>query len=140
MKPKILMTIKLLGTKIFKDQFFWTQIFSGHNFFQPKIFRTQNFWDPNNFGTLNCHNPNSTSTQPQLNSTELGLTWLLLFTPHPPPHHRELYFHRMQHQINLWCCLNININIKDNNNKNKNNFNNDKSQQPQKNGSRPHRN
>ena len=38
------------------------------------------------------------------------------------PHHRELYFHRMQHQINLWCCLNNNINIKDNNN-NKNNDN-----------------
>ena len=25
-----------------------------------------------------CHSPNSTSTQPQLNSTELGLTWKLL--------------------------------------------------------------
>ena len=34
--------------------------------------------------TKYCHNPNSTSTQPQLNSTELGLTWLLLFTPTPP--------------------------------------------------------
>ena len=31
-----------------------------------------------------CHNPNSTSTQSQLNSTELGLTRLLLFIP---PHH-----------------------------------------------------
>ena len=35
-----------------------------------------------------CHNPNSTSTQPQLNSTELGLTRLLLFIPpHPTPPH-----------------------------------------------------
>ena len=69
----------------------------------------------------NCHNPNSTSTQPQLNSNELGLTRLLLFTPpphHTHPTHRELYIHRMQHQINITCCLNNNINIKDNNNNN----------------------
>ena len=71
----------------------------------------------------NCHNPNSTSTQPQLNSTELGLTWLLLFTT-TPPSHRELYFHRKRHQINLWFCLNNNINSKDNKN-NKNNDNKD---------------
>ena len=48
-----------------------------------------------------------------------------------PPHHptRELYIHRMQHQINLWSCLNNNINVEDNNdnnnNKNNNNNNND---------------
>ena len=34
-----------------------------------------------------CHNPNSTSTQTQLNSTELGLTrkWVCA-PPHPPTH------------------------------------------------------
>ena len=31
-----------------------------------------------------CHSPNSTSTQPQLNSTELGLTRKWLCTPPPP--------------------------------------------------------
>ena len=29
----------------------------------------------------NCHNPNSTSTQPQLNSSELGLTQKWVCTP-----------------------------------------------------------
>ena len=38
----------------------------------------------------NCHNPNSTTKQPQLNSTELGLTWLWLCTPaHQPTTHHQ---------------------------------------------------
>ena len=32
-----------------------------------------------------CHSPNSTSTQPQLTSTELGLTWKWVCTPPPTP-------------------------------------------------------
>ena len=67
-----------------------------------------------------CHSPNSTSTQPQLNSTELGLTWKWLCTPPtppPPPPPPKLNFLHKEPQINLWCCLNNNINIRDNNNK-----------------------
>ena len=41
--------------------------------------------------------------------------------PHPTPPTHKLYFHRMQYQINLSCCLYNNISIKDNN---KNNINN----------------
>ena len=72
-----------------------------------------------------CHSPNSTSTQPQLNSTELGLTRKWLCTPPPPTtttHPTTQPPQTQLPQINLWCCLNNNINIRDNNNK-KNNSN-----------------
>ena len=63
-----------------------------------------------NIKSICSHNPNSTSTQPQLNSTELGLAWKWVCTPPP-----KLNFHHEEPQINHWCCLNNNINIKDNN-------------------------
>ena len=46
--------------------------------------RELNWLNPTHLYSKSCHNPNSTSTQPQLNSTELGLTRLLVFIPHHP--------------------------------------------------------
>ena len=87
-----------------------------------KKISVQNFWSKTSIVT--------TPTQPQhnLNLTQLSWVWHD-YCCSPPPHHtnRELYFHRMQHQINLWCWVNNNINIKDNNNHNNNNNNNNNS-------------
>ena len=43
-----------------------------------------------------CHSPNSTSTQPQLNSTELGLTWKWLCTQ--IQHQQQKHHHHQQQQ------------------------------------------
>ena len=87
-----------------------------------------------------CQNSNSTSTQPQLKLTELGLTQKWVCTPPTPP---KLNFHHKEPQINLLCNLTNNINIKNmNNDKNNinadkkiknNNKNNHKTKQPQNN-------
>ena len=50
----------------------------------------------------NCHNPNSTTKQPQLNSTELGLTWLWLCTP---AHHHHPTKSLLPSQVNFWVRI-----------------------------------
>ena len=79
------------------------------------------------------NNSNSTSIQPQLNSTEFGLTWKCVCTP-PPTHHQPPHpitnpnstFLTRSLRSTYEFCLNNNINIKvNNNNNNVNNNNND---------------
>ena len=93
----------------------------GLPFFIPLWEGATSLWKEESSNVLNIV---TTPTQPQHNLNLTQLSWVWHDYCCSPPH-RELYFHRMQHQINLWCCLNNNINIKDNNNS-KNNDNNDK--------------